>query len=252
MNQIQLPQDYKEREMAPELDLISRMHGRFKGTGQVMPMSQRNIYKNITQYFIDDVKNYRGFPKTIHKPLVVDVGCGIGVGTNILSQEAQFVWGIDTNEESISFARQLFERQPNNIYYTPQVSFDVVDVTDEPRGLSEFDYVVCIEVIEHIPREKAVDLLTFLNRFVKRDKHGNPVEDESRTKIFLSTPNRNSPKIQKDTPKNEHHCYEPTAEEMYAFLTQFYKAVTVLDENLVPQELSTEATPLVYKLEMPI
>lgn len=237
--------------MAPELDLISRMHGRFKGVGIVMPDSQRKIYENITKLFFEDVKRWRGYPKTIHKPTVVDVGCGLGVGTNILSQEAQFAWGIDSNKESISFARQLFERQPNNIYYTPQVSFDVVDVTREPRELADFDYVVCIEVIEHIPSKDAESLLRFLNRFVKKDKRGNVVADESRTKIYLSTPNRNSPKIQKDTPRNEHHCFEPTAAEMYAFLTKHYQAVTVLDENLVPQELSTEATPLVYKLEIP-
>ena len=33
-----------------------------------------------------------------------------------------------------------------------------------------FDYVVCVEVIEHIPRESAEGLLAFLNRFVKKNK----------------------------------------------------------------------------------
>lgn len=249
---IQLPNGYIERAVAPELDLVSRMHGRFKGTGMAMPASQANIYKNITKFFVEDVKKYRGFPKQIHRPSVVDVGCGLGIGTNILSQEAQFAWGIDSNPESIKFATQLFERLSNNIYYTPQVTFDVVNAMDEARGLQEFDYVVCIEVIEHIPRTEAVSLLTFLNRFVKKGKHGETVEDDSRTKIFLSTPNRNSPNIQKDTPKNEHHCYEATAGEMYGFLIQHYKYVTILDENLVPQEGNTEATPLVFKLEIPI
>lgn len=249
---IQLPQDYKERPMAPELDLVTRVHGRFKGTGLVMPKSQANIYKNITKYFVEDVKNYRGFPKTIHKPTVVDVGCGVGIGANYMSMEAQFVWGIDSNEESIRYARQMFEREPNNIYYTPQVSFDVVDVTNEHRDFNEFDYVTCIEVIEHIPRESAVELLKFLNRFVKRDKQNRYITDESRTKIFVSTPNRNSPLLQQDTPRNEHHCYEASAPELYEFFTKHYGAVTVLDENLVPQELSTQATPLVFKLENPL
>ncbi len=249
---IPIPENYKDREAAPELDLISRMHGRFKGTGSAMPPSQRNIYKNITNFFVEDVKNFRGYPKQIHRPSVVDVGCGLGVGSNILSQEAQFVWGIDSNKESIAFAQQLFERVQNNIYYCPQVSFDVVDAMDEPRDLQEFDYVVCVEVIEHIPREAAEGLLKFLNRFVKKDKQGRIIEDGGRTKIFLSTPNRNAPNIQKDTPKNEHHCYEATAGEMYGFLIQHYKYVTILDENMVPQEVNTEATPLTYKLEIPL
>lgn len=249
---IQLPEGYAERPPAEGLDLVTRCHGRFKGTQLVMPASQRTIYEKIKDSFVEDVKRWPSFPKTIHKPTVVDVGCGLGVGTNILSQEAAFAWGIDSNAESISYAAQMFARQPNNIYYTPQLTFDVVDATDEPRGLATFDYVVCVEVVEHIPRAEAPKLLAFLNRFCKKNKNGSYVEDATRTVVYLSTPNRNSPKIQKDTPRNEHHCYEPNAAEMYAFLTERYKFVTVLDENLVPQELGTEATPLVYKLEVPI
>lgn len=249
---INLPEGYKEQAPAPELDLVSRMHGRFKGTGVVMPPSQRKIYENIKKLFVEEVKRWRGYPKQIARPSVVDVGCGIGIGTNILSQEAEFAWGIDSNKETISFATQLFERQKNNIYYTPQITFDVVDATNEPRELMQFDFVVCVEVIEHIPRTQSVELLKFLNRFVKRDKHNRQLEDASRTKIFISTPNRNSPNIQKDTPRNPHHTFEASASELYTFFTHYYKFVTVLNEDLIPQELNTEATPLVFKLEQPI
>ncbi len=250
--EISLPPEYVERPCAPELDLVSRMHGRFKGTQFVMPQPQREIYENITKQFVEDVKKWRGFPKQIHKPSVVDVGCGVGIGANVMSLEAQFVWGIDSNEESINFANQMFARVPNNIYYTPQVTFDVINATDEPRELMQFDYVTSIEVIEHIPRPETDAYLQFLNRFVKKHKNGNWIEDDSRTKIYISTPNRNAPNIHKDTPRNEHHCWEATAEEMYTYLIQHYKYVTVLDSKLVPQELNTEATPLVYKLEIPL
>lgn len=250
---VNLPNDYKQRPMAPEVDLVSRMHGRFKGIGLVMPAPQRRIYEKLRDQFIEDVKAWRGFPKQIRRPSVVDVGCGIGIGANILSQEADFVWGIDSNDETIRFARQMFERQKNNVYYTPQVTFDTVDATNEPREFMEFDYVACVEVIEHIPVDQAVSLLHFLNRFVKKNKQGEAwLEGPERTVIYLTTPNRNSPTLQQDTPRNEHHCYEPTAAEMYAFLIQHYKYVTVLDSEFVPQELHTQATPLVYKLEIPI
>lgn len=247
-----LPEGYKVRETAPELDLLSRIHGRFKGVGLVMPESQRKIYTNIKEMFHEDVKKWPGYPKRIIQPNVVDVGCGAGIGSNILSQGASFVWGIDVNEESINYARQMFERQKNNIYYTPQVTFDRVDIMDEPREMMYFDYVLAIELIEHLPPENAEDLVKFLNRFVKRDKKRNIVEDETRTKMFVSTPNRNSPDIQDDTPKNEHHCYEANAAEMYEFFTKHYRSVTVLNEDMIPQELDTKDTPLVFKLELPI
>ena len=249
---INLPENYKERPIAPELDLVSRMDGRFKGTREVMPKPQRNMYTNIMNKFDEYVKRWKGYPKQIHKPKVVDVGCGLGVGANILSQQAGFVWGIDTNEESINFAKQMFERARDNIYYNPQLTFDVVDVMDESRDLDYFDYVTCIELIEHLPSENAVDVIKFLNRFVRKTKKGAIIEDETRTVIFVSSPNRNSPKIQDDTPGNEHHCFEGTAGEMYEFFTKHYKHVTVLDEHMEPQELDTQATPLLFKLEVPI
>lgn len=249
---IQLPEDYIERPPKEELDLVSRMHGRFKGTGYVMPPAQNDIYKGIRDSFIEDVKLWRGFPKHIFKPTVCDVGCGLGIGSNILSQEAQFVWGIDSNKESIGFAKQLFERVGNEVYSNPQVTFDVINAGDELRGLMEFDYVTCIEVIEHIPKTDTNSFLSFINRLVKKDKRGKYVEDSSRTKIFITTPNRNAPTIQKDTPRNEHHCWEATASEMYTYLTEHYRHVTVMDKDMNPQELDTQATPLVYKCEIPL
>lgn len=244
---LNLPSNYIEREPVTDLDLVSRMHGRFKGTGLVLPDPQRKIYENLRDQFLEDIKLLRGFPKVIHRPTVVDVGCGLGVGSNILSREAEFVWAIDSNEESINFARQLFARDKNNIYYTPQLTFDVVNALDEPRELMTFDYVACVEVFEHIPRTGSVALLQFLNRFVHKGKNG-----PERTKIYLTTPNRNNPNLQPHTPKNEHHAFEPTAAEMYEFLIKHYAHVTVMDVDFQLQDLDTQATPLVYRLEVPL
>jgi len=249
---INLPEQYQERKEIA-IDMVSRLLDRFKNTRKVMPDEQRTVYGNLAIEMQNVTKQYRGYPKHIHKPTVVDVGCGLGIGSNILSQEAQFVWGIDKSELSVDFAKQMFSREPNNIYYTPQVTFDVVDVLEEPREVMWFDFVTCVEVIEHIPREKAEELVTALNRFVKRDKKGGGyITNDERTRIYVTTPNRNSPDIQDNTPRNEHHCYEATAGEMYQFFTKHYQAVTVYDVNMQPQELNTTATPLVFKLENPL
>jgi|GEM_PF-1797410 len=250
---IQKPDGYTDREPASELDLLSRIHGRFKGAGEVMPSAQRDIYLNLVKVLAQSTAKKYGFPKHINKSTIVDVGCGCGIGTNLLSREAQFAWGIDNNDESICYARQMFERPvQQNIYYTSQVTFDTIDILSDSREFMQFDFVACIEVIEHLPREKADDLLRALRRFVKKDKRGNWESGEDRTVVYLSTPNRLNPRLGKDTPINPHHCYEMTPSEAYTLFTRHFKAVTVLNKDFELRELNTEDSPLVYKLEMPL
>lgn len=69
---------------------------------------------------------------------VLDVGCGIGYGTNLISSIADEAEGIDISEEAIS------ECKLN--YYN---KFTVSSIEEyEPDEL--FDVVTCFEVIEHI------------------------------------------------------------------------------------------------------
>lgn len=224
--------NYIERPEAPELDLISRLHGRFKGTGLVMPKKQREMYEALSAHFLSDISKGAHFPKFIYRKTVVDVGCGVGIGTNILGRETKFAWGIDTNAESISYAKQMFERMPNNLYTTAQVTFDVVDVTNFNRETMKFDYVTAIEIIEHLSDHNS--LLTFLDRLTGPN-----------TTVFISTPNRNAPEIQKDTPRNPFHVREHTAAEFYDILIQHYKSVTLWSYDMKARvDLDTEITPV--------
>lgn len=248
---IPLPENYKTQDPVA-IDMVQRLYSRYANTGNVMPASQRVIYEQVRDYLVERVKQYRGYPKQIHKPTVADVGCGLGIGTNILSQEAQFTWGIDNDENHVSFARQMFARDMNNIYFTPQVTFDVIDVLNEPRGLMQFDVIVCVEVIEHIPRTETDSLVRFCNRLFKTDKYGKYLSGNEGTVLFLSSPNRNSPDLDNTCPRNPHHCFEASAGELYEYLIGKYRHVTVCNERLEPQDLDTTDTPLVFKLEVPL
>ena len=244
--------NYKERRKVEELDLISRYHGRFKGIGFAMPLNQLEMYHALKDWIRDNcvTKNIQ-FPKFIWKPKICDVGCGLGWGSNILSQEADFVWGIDKNEENIRWAKQCFERQKNNTYWTPQLSFDKVDILEESRELMKFDIVAAIEIIEHM--EDFQGLLNFLKRLAKKDKSGNLQEPPNGTVFWISTPNRNADEIQKDTPKNEHHVREWTAGEFYQVLIENFKYVTLFNHNLTKTlELDTKETPMMAKAEFPL
>lgn len=227
--------DYEENPPLEELDLVSRIHGRFKGMGKVMPDSQSRLYHAIKDTFIKSVQENPQFPKFIWNPKVIDVGCGAGIGSNILSQRADFVWGIDKNEESINFAKQMFERTKNEIYYSSQVSFDLVDVENEPRELMKFDVVVCCEVIEHI------DNFDVLLDFIKRVSKPKAV-------IYISTPNRGAweGEDRAKKPLNEHHIREWTTEEFLSLLSERFPQVEILDCDLQPN--TGKETPMVARI----
>ena len=224
---------YKENEEVGEIDMVSRMHGRFKGIGLVMPVEQRKIYMGLKDYFRTEfVMKNAGYPKFIWKPKVADVGCGLGVGSNILSQEADYVLGLDKNEENVRFAEQLFTRERNNIYHSSQLDFIQSDVYTETREMMKFDIVTCIEVFEHL--KDPIPLINFIKKLLKPNG-----------KLFISTPNRNAEKIQNDTPKNEHHVREVTSEKFVAFLKQHFPNVQLLDCDLKPVGEDTRETPIV-------
>ena len=70
---------------------------------------------------------------------VVDLGCGVGYGTVILSSFAREAIGIDLSTEAIETATELY----------PGVDYLVADLT--AGDLPEADVGVCFEVLEHLP-----------------------------------------------------------------------------------------------------
>ena len=204
--------------------------------GVLLYYPERNMYTYMRNYCREKAMAHPQYPKMLWKPSIIDVGCGSGVGSNVMSQEADFVWGIDKNEMSVQFAKEAFTREKNGIYYTPQVTFDIFDILKDSRTVMQFDIVVAIEVIEHI--EDAEGFLRAMMRFVKRDKQSVPLREWG-TEFFISTPNRNSPKIRKDHPDNPFHVREWTAQEFKTMLLQFFEEVRLLNNKGEP--ISDEA-----------
>lgn len=251
-----LEPDYTEH---PERDYVNEhqwlrnidMYRRTKT--EVLYPTTRKMYTYIKDSCIDIVKSHPQYPKFIWKPKIIDIACGSGIGSNVLSQEADFVWGIDVSEPSVKFAQLMFTRHKNNIYYNPQLTFDVVDVRTDTREIMAFDIVVAIELIEHLADYNT--LLNFIKRICKKDKQGNYFEPPNATIVYISTPNRKQlaahGKSQKK-PNNRRHVREWAPDELYNVLTKHFKYVVLRDPDGNLVELDTLAPHLLFQCEVPI
>lgn len=231
--------NYQENPEMEDKEQVAANLTLFQRNGVLLWHPTRTIYQFIYNHCIKKSTSHPQYPKFIWKPTIVDVGCGSGVGSNILSQEADFVWGIDKNAQSIKFAKEAFTRVKNGIYYNAQVSFDEFDVVKENRETMKFDIVCCIEVIEHID-----DYKTFLKQLVTKFDTKNP---NNPTEYFFSTPNRNNKSISKIRPENKYHVREWTGTELHAVLSEFFRDIEFFSSAGEPTSIDTNHTPLLVK-----
>jgi len=212
----------EEKRDFPDFDLV---HKRFEKSGTIKAESQIRMYKSISNVW------------AVGK-IVVDVGCGIGVGSNILGWNALGVYGVDSNPKNVSVARQLYE--------SPTIKFDEYDILNPPeRPIATADIVTCIEVIEHV---KDYDL--FLDNLKKFH------DNKRRTVFFISSPNRNSENLKQDRPRNEYHVREWQAGEFYDVLTRHFKSVVLYDAQILDTfeieetvDGNSKSTPILAKVE---
>lgn len=243
-------ENYYENPEAEDKEQWEANFSLFQKNKIMLWKSTRQIYTYIKNYNLEKIINHPQYPKFIWKPRIVDVGCGIGLGSNVLSQEADFVWGIDKNLNSIRFAKECFERLKNNIYYSSQVTFEQIDIMTDTREFAQFDQVVAVEVIEHIYDYKG--FIGALIRFDKKSYKGKPVSDA--TEYFLSTPNRNNRTIGDNRPRNKYHVREWNSAEIYNIMSEFFENVELMNAigTPIPKEEyeTTTHTPLLIKCSM--
>lgn len=214
------------KNISADMSWLDRDIKRWKEIGTLVPTMQLQFYKALRDISCGLT--------------VIDIGCSIGVGSNVISHQARHVWGVDINTESIKFANDTFAR--------PNLSFEVYDVENPgPREHAKFDLVVMSEVIEHVedPDKALQTMKTFFH---------------DKSVGYITTPNKNNPNLsQEDLPHNELHLKEWRAGEFYEYLTKHFQHVTLFSipklKQWNPEETidgDSEETPIVAKVERPI
>ncbi len=91
------------------------------------------------------------------KSKVLDLGCGNGRATEILSKNGNKYTGLDISEDLIGFARERH----------PEVKYFVGDLLDAPFPSKSFDYVISLATLHHIPSaEKRLQALKEIYRLL--------------------------------------------------------------------------------------
>jgi ubiquinone/menaquinone biosynthesis C-methylase UbiE len=153
---------------------------------------------------------------------VLDIACGCGYGSHLLSQSVTQVYGVDLSTKAIEYAKSNYQK--DNIEF---VQGDIVDLLTTFDKQS-FDAIVSFDTVEHIRTEKWLEIFRDL---LKR----------SGSTLLLSTP------VRAETtrnPANKWHFIEYSAEDLLGKLSIFDR---VLYGDAMPHYAIFEEANLKFK-----
>ncbi len=183
----------------------------YKKYGYMMFPQQRKIYENIKD-------------RIISHATVVEVGCGIGLGTALLDRSLTTkVMGTDNLIENVKMARALY----------PWLKFEQWDAL-QPYPLSQRpDVIVGVEVLEHVS-DPALTLHNLCATALKE--------------VWLSTPNGIG---KKRPPSNPYHVCEYIPNEILTMLREIpgdWDMEVLAFDSFNRESLTSRIDPLVYHL----
>ncbi len=144
--------------------------------------------------YAEHVTRYRSALAVVADLTVLDIACGSGYGSQILSSTAKHVYGVDTDAAAVAYAAEHFA--------ATNIEFLVGDAVAIPLPDASVDVVVTFETIEHIK-----DYRTFLAE-IKRVLKPDGI-------ALVSTPND-----LEFTEGNHFHLHEFEYDELIALLAE--------------------------------
>ncbi|WP_052270463.1 glycosyltransferase [Archaeoglobus fulgidus] len=179
--------------------------GRYIPTAKPEEVGAEIHYEHLHRYYFA--------AQFVKGKVVLDLGCGEGYGSYILSKYAKKVVGVDIDDKSIKHA--------SSTYIRSNLEYRVGSVTSIPvDGEEIFDAVICFEVLEHIAEHE--EMLQEVKRVLKKDG------------IFVvSTPNK---KVYSDEPnyQNPFHVKELYFDEFKALLGRYFKHIYFFGQRVYP------------------
>lgn len=161
----------------------------------------------------EHLHRYRFATEFVKGRKVLDLACGEGYGSFMMSQEAGEVIGVDLDEVTI---RHAFSK-----YIKENLKFIKGSITDIPiEGEKIFDVIVCFEALEHI--EEHDELMKEVKRLLKEDGT-----------FIVSTPNKYVYSDKADY-QNPYHLRELYFDEFKTLLNNNFKNTLIYGQKVYP------------------
>ncbi len=168
----------------------------------------------VTNNYVNHLRVYQYVSQFVQNKEVLDVGCGVGYGTALLSRAAARVVGIDLSAVTVKEAFRLY---PAGEF----LHMDAEAMTFPPRS---FDAIVSTENFEHLPDQARH--VRELARVVRPDGF-----------CFIATPN---PELFVGL-HNPFHTKENTYTELKALLSAQFREVEIVEPTRVPANAAGRA-----------
>lgn len=103
---------------------------------------ERQIGEKIENIEKKHVERYEYAQKYCENKDVLDAACGCGYGSNILSENAKCVLGVDYSQEAIEYAQKFWDAE--------NIALKQFDLNADLTVLGKFDVIVSLETVEHL------------------------------------------------------------------------------------------------------
>lgn len=138
---------------------------------------------------------------------VLDIGCGAGYGTGLLSNHARHVTGVDVSVDAVAAATAA--------YGSASCAFTTYDGTRLPFADGQFDAATSFQTIEHVQDDAG-----FVAEAARVLKPG--------ARLVVTTPNRVTRLRDGQKPWNRFHVREYSAAQLTELLSKSFREVEVL------------------------
>lgn len=145
---------------------------------------------------------------------VLDIACGTGYGSSILSKVANSVVGVDISGDSIKFAKDNYSYK--------NLEFIKSSATDDIFDKQSFDLICSFETIEHLNKNDREVYLYNIHRWLKNDGI-----------LLLSTPNKKITSPFTKKPLNKYHIIEFTRKGLISEVNDYFSVIDFYGQRFI-------------------